>query len=159
MISVTGESHRLLQLKRHMKIREAGEWISVTWPGSQWQVIQNNSPCFLLFFAIWEIMAFMSCSAGTLCCIPSACCGSPTWALQHSSNMHLALQDTLESLKNECGLLPYPGIKWWTLLSRGQIQFPKASIWCNFAAMGNPSLSPTANPKGKASWVISANPV
>lgn len=118
---------------------------------------KNNSPCSLLFFSIWEIMAFISCFAGTLCCIPAACCGSLTWALQHSSNMHLALQGT--SLKSECRLLPYQGIKWWTLLSRGQIQFPNARIWCNFAAMGNPSLPPAANPEGKRSWVISNNPM
>lgn len=149
-----GESHKLLKFKRHMKIREAGEWISVTWPGSQWQEINTGLPGPFYFCSLGNYGIYVM-----LCRDTAACYGSLTWALQHSGNMHLAIQGALENLKNEGGLLPYQGKKWWTSLSRGQIQFPHVSIWYNFAAVGNPSLCPAADSEGKRSWLISANPV
>lgn len=111
-----GDSHKFLKLKRRMTTREAGGWIAVTWPGSQWQEVNTAFPVpffFFFFFGSLGNTALILHFAGTLCCIPAAYCGGLTWALQHSSNKHFALQDALENLKNERGFLPCQGIKWW----------------------------------------------
>lgn len=84
-----GESHKWLQLKRHMKIREAGEWISVTWPGSQWQEIKTTPSAPFYFCSLWNYGIYvMFCR--DYCCIPAACCGNLTGDLQHWRNTHLA---------------------------------------------------------------------
>lgn len=79
-----GSSHKLLQLKRHMKTREAGRWIAVTWQGSQWQEINTALPApFFFFCCLGNYGTYIVLCRG--CCIPAAYCGSLPWALQETS--------------------------------------------------------------------------